>query len=56
MILLRTRDDDDDGNEGKFMFVHQEEWQQRLLLRHSSDLVLMDETYQNQEVHNPPVL
>ena len=27
------------------MFVHQEEWQQRLLLRYGSDLVLMDVTY-----------
>lgn len=42
---LRTRDDDNDGNETKFMFVHQEEWQQRLLLRYGSDLVLMDATY-----------
>ena len=27
------------------MFVHQEEWQRRLLLRYGSDLVLMDATY-----------
>lgn len=44
-FFLRTRDDDKDGNESKFMFVHQEEWQQRLLLRYGSDLVLMDATY-----------
>ena len=44
-FFLRTRDDDKDGKESKFMFAHQEEWQQRLLLRYGSDLVLMDATY-----------
>ena len=44
-FFLRTKDDDEDGKESKFMFVHQEEWQQRLLLRYGSDLVLMDATY-----------
>lgn len=44
-FFLRTRDDDKDRKESKFMFDHQEEWQQRLLLRYGSDLVLMDATY-----------
>lgn len=44
-FYIRTRDDDMNGNESKFMFVHQEEWQQRLLLRYGSELVLMDATY-----------
>ena len=44
-FYFRTRDEDKDGNETKFLFVHQEEWQQRLLLRYGSDLVLMDATY-----------
>lgn len=29
----------------KFLFVHQEQWQQRLLERYGSELVLMDATY-----------
>lgn len=42
-FYIRTRDDDNtDGNESKFMFIHQAEWQQRLLLRYGSELVLMD--------------
>lgn len=39
-FYIRTRDDNTDGNESKFMFVHQEEWQQRLLLRYGSELVI----------------
>ena len=40
-----------DGNNGKdssgqkFLFVHQEVWQQRLLKRYGSELVLLDATY-----------
>lgn len=30
---------------GKFLFIHQEMWQQRLLRRYGSDLVLLDATY-----------
>ena len=33
-----------DNNESKFMFVHQADWQQRLLLRYGSELELMDPT------------
>ena len=44
-FYIRTRDDDMNGNESKFMFVHQEERQQRLLLRYGSELVLMDAIY-----------
>ncbi len=44
-FYLRTRDEKDDGGESKFLFVHQENWQQGLLLRYGSDLVLMDATY-----------
>jgi hypothetical protein len=31
--------------ENKFLFVHQEEWQRKLLLRYGGELVLMDATY-----------
>ena len=44
-FYFRTRDEVKDGDETKFLFVHQEEWQRRLLLRYGSDLVLMDATY-----------
>ena len=44
-FYLRTRDQDMDNNESKFMFVHQADSQQRLLLRYGSELVLMDATY-----------
>lgn len=44
-FYIRTRDDNTDGNESKFMFVHQEEWQQRLLLWYGSKLVLRDASY-----------
>lgn len=44
-FYIRTRDNDMDGNESQFIFVDQEEWQQRLLLRYGSELVLMDATY-----------
>ncbi len=44
-----TGKDDANGcaleTEQKFLFVHQEEWQQRLLKRYGSELVLMDATY-----------
>ena len=33
-----------DNNESKFMFIHQADWQKRLLLRYGSELVLMDAT------------
>ena len=45
-----------DNNESKFMFVHQADWQQRLLLRYGSELVLMDATFENDEVLHSPFL
>lgn len=39
-----------DNNESKFMFIHQADWQQRLLLRYGSELVLIDATFKNDEV------
>ena len=53
-FYLGTRDDDIDGDENKFMFVHQQEWQQRLLLRYGSDLVPMDATYKTTKEAIPP--
>ena len=52
-FFYRTRDEipeNQDGNksqskEKKFLFIHQELWQQRLLERYGNDLVLMDATY-----------
>ena len=42
-----------DNNESKFMFVHQADWQQRLLLRDGSELVLMDATYKTTKYSIP---
>lgn len=42
-----------DNNESKFMFVHQADWQQRLLLRYGSELVLMDATYKTTKYSIP---
>lgn len=44
-FYLRTRDERDGDDEATFLFIHQEEWQRRLLMRYGSDLVLMDATY-----------
>ena len=43
--LLRTRDDISGCKEAKFLFIHQDEWQRKLLLRYGGELVLMDTTY-----------
>ena len=43
--FLRTRDEVSGFKETKFLFVHQEEWQRKLLLRYGGELVLMDATY-----------
>jgi hypothetical protein len=43
--FLRTRDEVAGNKETKFLFVHQEEWQRKLLGRYGGDLVLMDATY-----------
>ncbi|XP_014669716.1 PREDICTED: uncharacterized protein LOC106810784 [Priapulus caudatus] len=47
----------DGGNDGSgkdnFLFVHQEEWQQRLLCRYGSELVLMDATYKTTKYSLP---
>ena len=53
-FFYRTRDDPpasseptgkNSSEESTFLFVHQEPWQQRLLERYGSQLVLMDATY-----------
>ena len=53
-FFYRTRDDPpassdpagkNSSEESAFLFVHQEPWQQRLLQRYGSQLVLMDATY-----------
>ena len=51
-FFYRTRDElsdpptkDGASREETFLFVHQEPWQQRLLERYGSELVLMDATY-----------
>ncbi|XP_028417363.1 uncharacterized protein LOC114541761, partial [Dendronephthya gigantea] len=36
-----------------FLFVHQEEWQQKLLLKYGSDLVLLDATYKTTKYAMP---
>lgn len=46
----QTEEDDDSKAEESqsqqnFLFIHQEEWQQRLLQRYGSELVFMDATY-----------
>ena len=43
--FLRTRDEVSGFKETKFLFVHQEEWQRKLLLRYGGELVLMYATY-----------
>ena len=41
-------------NESKnFLFVHQEEWQQKLLLKYGSDLALLDATYKTTKYAMP---
>lgn len=41
----RNNDSDRVSAEQSFLFVHQEQWQQRLLTRYGYELVLMDATY-----------
>ena len=46
----KKEEDETGGSEGNqpqqnFLFVHQEEWQQRLLLRYGSELVFIDAPY-----------
>ena len=44
IIQVLLQDKVKDGDETKFLFAHQEEWQRRLLLRYGSNFVLMDAT------------
>ena len=54
----QSEEDDENNSEEdppqqNFLFIHQEEWQQRLLQRYGSELVFMDATYKTTKYPSP---